>query len=123
MKEVIVRCAHCRREDCDGEMWIVPKQVPDNDAFEVCTSETFEKEGQRYYNYVMGHGARWDVLVTKVVSSDSVKDMNAVATTIMLGEACGLLTEIIWSAMNSIKDNPDMTVEEACFHGVNEWIK
>jgi len=31
--------------------------------------------------------------------------------------------EVIWSAMMFLKNNPKATIQQACEHGVNEWIK
>jgi hypothetical protein len=35
----------------------------------------------------------------------------------------GLETEVIWSALNSLKNNPTQTIVEAMENGMNEWIK
>lgn len=34
-----------------------------------------------------------------------------------------LVTEIIWSAIHAIKDNPKLSIEEAIQYGKDEWIK
>lgn len=34
-----------------------------------------------------------------------------------------LTIEVIWSAMNYLKENKKATIEEACVYGLSEWIK
>jgi hypothetical protein len=39
----------------------------------ICTSRTFVKDGKRFFHYVMGHGADWDIEVTEVSAEEEAK--------------------------------------------------
>lgn len=34
-----------------------------------------------------------------------------------------LSCEVMWSAMNYLKSNPEATIADACEFGLNEWLK
>lgn len=55
---------------------------------------------------------------------DSDKDMKAILWVIQNeGGEDGLATEIIWSAMLRLKDNPTCHIEDAIEYGISEWLK
>ena len=35
----------------------------------------------------------------------------------------GLLTEVVWSAMHYMKENPEATLSDAISYGLLEWVK
>jgi hypothetical protein len=34
-----------------------------------------------------------------------------------------LTTEVVWSALQAMKQAPNITIQEAVHHGLSEWIK
>lgn len=55
---------------------------------------------------------------------DHAKDMDAILWVIQNeGGEEGLATEIIWSAMLRLKDNPTCNIEDAIEYGISEWLK
>jgi len=69
MRETITRCSKCKREDCDGRMWLVPDGSPEVNNFTVCTSKTEMRDGKRQHHFVMGHGCDWWIEVLEVVDT------------------------------------------------------
>ena len=52
-----------------------------------------------------------------------VDEMNYIAECIISAEKYGLETEVIHCALQSMKQNPKLTIQEAMQSGVDEWIK
>ena len=69
--ETITRCNICKKESCDGREWRllstsnpeIPSEIP---SFKVCTSKSYEKDGKRYYHYVMGHGCTKEIELEEI---------------------------------------------------------
>jgi hypothetical protein len=34
-----------------------------------------------------------------------------------------MVPEVIWSALQAMKQDPSISIQEAMYHGYNEWIK
>jgi hypothetical protein len=50
-------------------------------------------------------------------------ELDSITQVLKYGDEHGLSVEIIWSAMNAIKDNPKLAISEALNIGAGEWIK
>lgn len=48
-------------------------------------------------------------------------DFKAVADTLKESGKHGLEVEVFWSAMNALKHNPALSIEEALDYGLYEW--
>lgn len=67
MKDV---CPICGSEKCTKETFDVPGMNK-----KVCISQTYEKDGVRYYREVYGNGLKWkDHPISKIASIDSTID-------------------------------------------------
>ena len=52
-----------------------------------------------------------------------MEEIKAIYSMLQEAKEYGLETEIIWSALNSLKSDSTQTVVEAMSDGLNEWIK
>lgn len=50
-------------------------------------------------------------------------EIKAIYSILREAKEYGLETEVIWSALNSLKSDPSQTPIEAMENGMNEWIK
>jgi hypothetical protein len=50
-------------------------------------------------------------------------EIKAIYSMLQEAKEYGLETEVVWSALNSLKSDPTQTVVEAMSDGVDEWIK
>ena len=50
-------------------------------------------------------------------------EIKAIHSILQEAKEYGLEAEVIWSALNSLKNNPTQTPIEAMENGMNEWIK
>jgi hypothetical protein len=55
--------------------------------------------------------------------SFAVDELNSIGEVLSDSECEPLLPEIIWSALNFMKQVPNATISEAMNFGVGEWIK
>jgi len=55
-----------------------------------------------------------------MTTSDELRN---IATTLTEAEKHGLLTEVVWSAMHYMKENPKATLCDAISYGLLEWVK
>lgn len=55
--------------------------------------------------------------------SDTERDMFSINSAINSADFNDLNVEIIWSAMNTLKQQPELSIEQAIECGVSEWIK
>lgn len=58
----------------------------------------------------------------KTPKTGTDKDMKAISD-IITKNPYGLDVEIIWSAMNFLRQHPSYSIESAIEFGVDEWIK
>lgn len=58
-----------------------------------------------------------------VGESDINITMTAIFNALSDAKEYGLQTEVVWSALKSMKENPNLTIEEAITNGFSEWIK
>lgn len=49
--------------------------------------------------------------------------MNIIQQLIELSDEYGLTTEVVYSALQYMKEDPTLSIEEAITHGYNEWVK
>lgn len=54
-------CEKCRKPECSGKMYRFAEKM--EFLWSVCESETFIKNGKRYFRYVRGMGEAWDIEV------------------------------------------------------------
>lgn len=61
----------------------------------------------------------------EIVIGSSESEMQSISNVLFCEEirVHNLLTEVIWSACNFLKDNPTASIEDAMDYGYNEWIK
>ena len=52
-----------------------------------------------------------------------MKELEAILSLLSKAKEYNLETEVVWSALNSLKNNPTQTIVEAMENGMNEWIK
>ena len=52
-----------------------------------------------------------------------MEELTTIHSVLSEAKEYGLETEVIWSALNSLKNNPTQTIVEAMENGINEWIK
>jgi hypothetical protein len=50
-------------------------------------------------------------------------ELDEVNEALKLASEYGLLAEVVWSALEYMKRQPDVTLTEAMQYGVSEWIK
>ena len=50
-------------------------------------------------------------------------EFEAIHSILSKAKEYNLETEVVWSALNSLKNNPTQTIIEAMENGMNEWIK
>ena len=51
------------------------------------------------------------------------KEADAISRMILKGAEHGLMHDVILSAMKALKNDPDISIEQACTEGIDEWIK
>ena len=54
---------------------------------------------------------------------DSDRDLDNIHRTLRKSNSYNLTTEVVWSALTAIRDNPDITTLQAMEIGYNEWVK
>lgn len=52
-----------------------------------------------------------------------MNDLKVINEALQEAKKYGLEAEVIWSTLNSIKNNPNQSLMEAIHHGLGEWIK
>lgn len=50
-------------------------------------------------------------------------ELEAIHSILSEAKEYNLETEVVWSALNSLKNNSTQTIVEAMENGMNEWIK
>jgi len=55
--------------------------------------------------------------------NDTFEEMSAIAFTLKAASEYGLESEVIWTAMNELKSNPQISIREAVNLGYLEWVK
>lgn len=50
-------------------------------------------------------------------------EIRNISTALKSAEDYGLLTEVVWSAMHYMKENPEATLSDAISYGLLEWVK
>lgn len=53
--------------------------------------------------------------------SEQIRDIDIVAKAIVRAEEFQLTTEVVWSALKAMKENPTLTIEQAITIGLEEW--
>lgn len=56
-------------------------------------------------------------------SDQVLKELKSIRYILDYAADWSLDTEVVWSALNAIKENPSLTIEEAINIGASEWIK
>ena len=52
-----------------------------------------------------------------------VHEVNEVYEILQTARKYGLESEVVWSALDSMKSNPDQTIVMAMLDGLNEWVR
>lgn len=52
-----------------------------------------------------------------------MEKLEAISEVLREAKEWGLETEIVWSALESMKANPKQSIVEAIYGGLNEWVK
>lgn len=52
-----------------------------------------------------------------------MEDLKTISEALKEAKEYGLETEVIWSALHSMKTNSNQSIEEAIGSGLGEWIK
>jgi len=52
-----------------------------------------------------------------------MEDLTIIGEALKEAKEYGLETEVIWSALHSMKTNSNQSLEEAICNGLGEWIK
>ena len=52
-----------------------------------------------------------------------VHEVNEVDEMLQTARIYGLESEVVWSALDSMKSNPDQTIVRAMLDGLNEWVR
>lgn len=55
--------------------------------------------------------------------SIATEELQEISDCLTEAEYYGLTDKVIWSALNAMKENPELTIEEAITIGLNEWVK
>jgi hypothetical protein len=50
-------------------------------------------------------------------------EIRSITTALESADNYGLLTEVVWSAMHYMKENPKATLCDAISYGLLEWVK
>jgi hypothetical protein len=50
-------------------------------------------------------------------------EIRNISTALEAADEYGLLTEVVWSAMHYMKENPKATLCDAISYGLLEWVK
>ena len=53
----------------------------------------------------------------------NVNELTFINDTLTEASQYQLTTEVVWSALQAIKQAPNITIQEAIHHGLSEWIK
>jgi hypothetical protein len=59
----------------------------------------------------------------QVENTDTVAELESIKNALNGAAQYKLQSEIIWSAMKSLKNDSNLTIEEVINHGFNEWVK
>ncbi len=52
---------------------------------------------------------------------NTMMDLDAIGRVLEVASEYHLQAEVIWSAMNTIKAQPDLSIQDALAHGLLEW--
>lgn len=52
-----------------------------------------------------------------------MEELQAIGQALQEAKRYGLEAEIVWSALDSMKANPNQSLIEAIYYGMSEWIK
>lgn len=62
--------------------------------------------------------------ILDMTKSAKIKDeIEAIKSTLEIGQKYGLTIEIILYTLKAIQKEPGLTIKEACNRGIGEWIK
>jgi hypothetical protein len=72
---------------------------------------------------IIGHVAKIGVQIEEQKQSQSKEDFDIIKSCLDQAKVYGLEIEVIHQALQEMKGNPSLLIEQAMVYGLNEWVK